>query len=118
MTNNDLKQIGALINEKLSSTEKRLREDLRALRKDMLASDEQVTNNIGDFIEKTLMPMINERFDAIDEKFDEKADKTDIDRIERKLDRILDTNFDHERRITDIESVSVVTHELKHRKSK
>ena len=79
------------------------------LKAELLASDKRVTDNVSNFIEETLLPMINERFD-------ETADKADIDRIERKLDRLIDTSLDHEQRIKEIESVPVVAHELKRRK--
>lgn len=44
---------------------------------------------------------------------DNMAEKSDINRIERKLDRLLDTGLDHENRIKAIEHVPVVTHQLK-----
>lgn len=112
MTNNDLKQLGALIDEKL---DKRLSITETRLREEITASSKEVKEDVGDFIEHTLMPLINQRFDTIDE---DKADKSDIDRIERKLDRLTSTDLDHEKRIRDIELVPVIAHELKHRKSK
>lgn len=122
MTNNDLKQIGELIDEKL---DKRLSVTETRLREEITASSKEVKEDIGDFIEHTLMPLLDERFDAIDERFnsiderlEEKAGKTDIDRIERKLDKLLDTDLDHEYRIKNIEAVPVIAHQLKHRKPK
>ncbi|MBI2086114.1 hypothetical protein HYT74_02115 [Candidatus Daviesbacteria bacterium] len=136
MTNNDLNQIGSLIDKKLSATEDRLKREIAlteerldkkissteeklkieissveermnkeidATKEELLASDKKIMVDIGTFMEDTLFPMI-----------DEKADKSDIDRIERKLDRVLDASLDHGRRIKDIESVPVVAHDLKH----
>ncbi|TSC64605.1 MAG: Uncharacterized protein G01um101493_85, partial [Microgenomates group bacterium Gr01-1014_93] len=62
---------------------------------------------VGQFVEDHLVPMI-----------EEKADKSDIDRLESKLDRVIDTSLDHESRIRDIEQVSVVAHELRLKKAK
>lgn len=126
MTNNDLNQIGALMDKKLKTLEGELKKKISAteekldkkislveekLRTEMLVSDKRVTDNISSFMEDTLLPWINNRFD-------ETADKADIERIERKLDRVIDTNQDHERRIKDIESVPVVACELKRKKPK
>ena len=125
----------AKISLKISSTEERLKTEMHAsdkslkaellasdaglkaemiasnksLKAELLTSDKRVTDNVSNFIEETLLPMINERFD-------ETVDKADIDRIERKLDRLIDTSLDHEQRIKEIESVPVVAHELKRRK--
>lgn len=111
MTNNDLKQLETLMDKKLTSVEIRLKEEI-------LNSGKRIIDNIGNFMEETLLPMINERFNAVEEELDTKADKTDIDRIERKLDRLVDTDLDHEHRIKDIESIPVIAHELKRRKTK
>lgn len=122
MTSDNLNQIGALIDKKLTSTEEklkkeissveeRLEEKLTAVKDELLTSDKRTKDDIGSFMEDTLLPMIYDRLD-------EMADKADVDRIERKLDKVFDTNLDHERRITDIESVPVIAHELKHRKPK
>lgn len=83
MTTNDLKQIGDLIDKKLTATEVRLK-------KEVLTSDKRIMVDIGSFMENTLFPMLNE-------KIEEKADKADIDRLERKLDRVLDKNLNHDR---------------------
>lgn len=98
MTNDDLKQIDTIMDKKLTAAEARLKEE------------------IGNFMEDTLLPLINERFDAVDERLEETA--ADIGRIDRKFDRLLDANLDHERRIKNIESIPVIAHELKRRKHK
>ncbi|MDO8618971.1 MAG: hypothetical protein Q7R49_03425 [Candidatus Daviesbacteria bacterium] len=103
MTQDDINQIDELLNkrldEKLAASEQRLEEKL-------LASEQRTTKDIGNFIEENLLPQLAD-----------KADKTDIDRLERKLDRSLDTGLDHEKRLKDIEQVSVVAHELKIKKA-
>lgn len=133
MTNDDLKNIGTLmdtklkglsvvIKEEVSASEKRLRKDLskteqklkkeisaseQRLRGEISASDSHVMTDIGQYMEDNLFPMI-----------DEKADKTDIDRLERKLDRVIDVSKDYEIRIKDIERIPVIANELKFKKLK
>jgi hypothetical protein len=84
MANLTLTQIGRILDEKLAASEKR------------------VIGEVGKFIEDHLFPMI-----------EEKADKTDIDRIERKLDRAIDTGLDHESRIKTIEQLPSIAHQIK-----
>lgn len=55
------------------------------LKIEITSSGSRIMTDIGKFMEDHLFPMI-----------EEKADKTDIDRIERKLDRVIDTGLDHE----------------------
>lgn len=63
----------------------------------------QLMADIGMFMEDHLFPMI-----------EEKADKTDIDRLERKMDHISDKINGHDNRIKRIELTPTVAHELKH----
>ena len=133
MNNTDLKQIVYLMDNKLkgfrgvvreeisksekrlggeiSASEKRLQKDLsqteQKLKEEISASDRRVMGDIGQFMEDNLFPMI-----------DEKADKSDIDRLERKLDRVIDTNLGYDQRFRDIERVPVIAHELKFKKPK
>lgn len=72
------------------------------LDKKLKASEKKVIGEIGKFIEDQLFPMI-----------EEKADKSDIDRIERKLDKVLDTGLDHEGRIKAIEQIPSIAHQIK-----
>lgn len=60
MTDQDLKKIRTIVKEEAGSAELR------------------IVGEIGKFLEDHLLPIL-----------DQKADKTDIDRIERKLDRVL-----------------------------
>lgn len=109
VTNNDLAKIGVLmdqkfkdfgvvVDEKLASSEQRLKEEISA-------SEKRIMNDMGDFIDHSLLPQIKE-----------KADKSDIDRLERKMDRALDNNMKQNRRLDSIESVPVIAHELKLKK--
>ena len=100
MNDDDFQRISKLFDEKLAVSEERLK-------KHTTDSVKQLSTDVGDFIAENLFPMI-----------EEKADKTDIDRLERKLDRVLDKSIDHEHRIKDIEQVPVVAHELRFKKSK
>lgn len=84
MADNNLTQISNLLDEKLAASEKR------------------VIGEVGKFIEDHLFPMI-----------EEKADKSDIDRIERKLDRVIDTGLDHENRIKTIEQLPSIAHQMR-----
>lgn len=84
MADDNLTQIGNLLDEKLEASEKR------------------IIGELGKFMEDYLFPMI-----------EEKADKTDIDRIERKLDRAIDTGIDHGNRIKAIEQIPSIALQIK-----
>ena len=84
MNEDYLKKITNLLDEKLAASEKRLNED------------------IGNFIEMNLLPQLGE-----------KADKSDIDRLERKLDKALTKDLEQDQRLTEIESLPAIAHELK-----
>lgn len=137
MTKDDLHQIDELLkkrlNEEISASEQRLKEEIsvtehslqdqistsekrligqisvteQSLREEIHISDGRVMTDIGSFMEDNLFPMI-----------EKKADKSDINRLERKLDKSVDTNLDHERRIKDIEQIPMVAHELKIKRAK
>lgn len=47
---------------------------------------------------------------------DQKVDKTDIDRIKRKLDRVLAKDLEQDHRLDRIESLPTIAHELKSKK--
>lgn len=108
MTTDDLKQFRTVIKQEVTSI---IQEQISAsedrLKKHTTESVKQLSDDVGNFIGENLIPMI-----------EEKADKSDIDRLERKLDRVLDTSIDHESRIKDIERIPVVAHELKVKKHK
>lgn len=130
MNNDDLKklrtvikeEVTSVVEEKLTASEQRSKKGLttleqrlkreitsseQRLREEISASEKRVMADIGEFMEDNLFPMI-----------EEKADKSDIDRIERKLDKVLDRSLDHETRIKVIEQVPAVAHELKLKRSR
>ncbi|MBI3486238.1 hypothetical protein HY025_04865 [Candidatus Daviesbacteria bacterium] len=87
MNDDDLKKIGKLIDDRLDSTEQR------------------ILTEIGTFVEDQILPAI-----------DAKADKSDIDRLERKLDHFAAQVTDHNQRLNDLESLPTIAHELKKKK--
>ena len=122
MNSDDFKKIKTIVKEEVSASEKRLRKDLskteQKLKKEISASEQRlrgeisasansVMTDIGQYMEDNLFPMI-----------DEKADKTDIDRLEGKLDRLINASKDYEIRIKDIERIPVIANELKFKKLK
>lgn len=90
--------INKRLDEKLAAFEERLK-------KHTTESVKQLSADVGDFIGENLLPMI-----------EEKADKSDIDRLERKLDRVIDTSIDYGSRIKDIEQIPAIAHELRAKK--
>ena len=129
MNDNDIKKLRGVIREEVASvvkkevsaSEQRLNQRLdnrvalvgesliQKLEKSILSTEQrlevkikQLGNDIGDLISKELLPQIAE-----------KADKTDIERLERKIDRAFDKDMDQDRRLDRIESVPIVALELK-----
>lgn len=79
------------LNKKIQGTEQRLNKRIKTTEQRLNKKIVQTSTDIGEFMEKSLFPML-----------DEKADKSDIDRIENKLDRVIDITASHERRIKDL----------------
>lgn len=118
MNDADFKKISQIIDEKLGATEKRLETSLnerleatfdeklagseKRLREEISGSEKRVIKGFVDFVSDQLMPVI-----------DEKADKTDIDRIERKLDYYNARTMENTHRLDVVESLPTVAHELK-----
>ena len=102
MTDEDLKKVGDLFDEKLEASEKRV---LGVVKEEIAGSEKRILSDIGDFVSENLVPQI-----------EEKADKTDIDRLERKMDRILDNDIETKTRLDEIETIPVIAHELKIKK--
>lgn len=93
-------RVVVIVDERVTASEKRLEQKIKA-------SEEKMISEVAKFISNDILPQL-----------DEKADKSDIERLERKLDRALDMSIDHESRIKNIERIPVIAHELKSRKSK
>lgn len=116
MNKSDLHEIRGVIKEEVSQivknevtqiVDERVTASERKLEQKIKASEEKIISEVAKFISDDILPQI-----------DEKADKTDIERLERKLDRSLDMSIDHESRIKEIEHISVIAHQLKFKKSK
>lgn len=116
MTTDDLKQIRGVIKEELSYVEERLEQKIegvserltfvkKELEQKIEESGKSVMSDIAQFMDDQIAPMI-----------DEKADKTDIERLERKLDLNLSKNLEQDHRLSKLESVPLIAHELKIRK--
>ena len=121
MTDEEIKKLGVFIDSRLgefrdeikgsiSVSEKNLRDKLgnsisaseKSLQQEISASENKIVKDLVNFVSDQLIPII-----------DEKADKTDIDRLERKLDFYIDGSLDLKTRVGDIESLPTVAHELK-----
>lgn len=101
MTKKDLSQIKQLLNENNQIFDYKLK-----------ASESRVLGEIGKFISDNLLPAL-----------DEKADKTDVarlearfDQLEGKVDRFIDKSQDHENRIKAIEQVPTIAYVLSNSK--
>lgn len=98
------------LKEEIATTRGELREEIAATRnglrgeikEEIVASENRVIQGILEFFRDHVMPVI-----------DENAGKTDVERIERKLDRYIDKTIDLESRVDDIELLPIVAHELK-----
>lgn len=105
------KNLRAFVGDSISASEKSLRGEIdsveNSLRQEILASEKRVVKGFVDFVSDSLMPLI-----------DDKAGKTDIDRIEHKLDNLSARTMESSHRLDVIESIPVIAHELKIRRSK
>ena len=89
VTNDDLKQIGKLLDEKLTSQK------------------EEVIDEMVGLMEEHLFP-----------RFEKMAEKSDIERIERRLDSLAVTVGTREEKIQDMEAIGAIAHQLKVSKKK
>lgn len=115
MTNNDLNQISKLLDEKLTTTEKRLKTEIANTEKNLRSeittaiteSEGNIIEEIAGFMEMHILP-----------KLKEQADKSAIDRCERRIDHLADKVGEHDVRLKDVESIPVIAHQLKIKKAK
>lgn len=102
MNDEDLKKFRKVVQEEI----KVVREEIGAVRKEIrteiTASERRILkvmsegfNGVGEFMENSIFP-----------ELEKKADKSDIDRLETKLDK-------NSARLDSIESIPVIAHELK-----
>ena len=89
VTNDDLKQIGKLLDEKLTSQK------------------EEVIDEMVGLMEEHLFP-----------RFEKMAEKSDIERIERRRDSLAVTVGTREEKIQDMEAIRAIAHQLKVSKKK
>lgn len=82
-------------------------QDFQKIGKLISNSEVRIIGEVGKFIEDSLLPVL-----------EQKADKSDIDRLERKLDRIAGQVTDHEQSLKQIKSIPVIAHTLKIKRSK
>lgn len=106
MGDNDLKKIRSVIREEIASTEQRLEKRIttteQRLRKDIISTEQRIIGEVGKFVEDQLLSQL-----------EEKADKADIGRLERKFDHFASGVNDHDNRLSNIESIPAIAHELK-----
>ncbi len=91
-------------------------EDLKKIGDLITDSEKRLVIEVSNFVNNTILPQLDEKSDKADLEF--LASKTDIDRLERKLDRIFDKDLEQDQRLGDLESISLVAHELKLKKHK
>ena len=60
--------------------------------------------------------IIQPELEEIRKELVSKADKSDIDRLERKMDRIIDKDIVQEKRLDRIESIPAIAHEVRLKK--
>lgn len=131
MTNDDLKQIDKLLVKRFTAQDKKFDKRFEAqdkrfdaidqrfeavdqrfndqdkkfetiLEKRLISQKEEIVEEIAAFMNENLFPYL-----------DKLAHKSDVERIERRLDAMSNQVGDHEVRIEDIERVPVVAHQLK-----
>lgn len=112
MTSSEKRMLGKITSserkmlDKMTSGEKRMLGKITSGEKRVLDKMDQqerrILTDIGVYLEDQLFPML-----------EEKADKTDIDRLERKIDNISTNLIDSEKRISNIESLPIIAHQLK-----
>lgn len=106
MSDEDLNQIRTIIREEVSSAVRgEVSSAEQRLEQKIEESGKNIIRDLGQFMEEQLFPMI-----------EEKADKSDIERLERKLDVFSAKVANQDTRIKDIESLPAVAHELKLKK--
>lgn len=114
-------EVATTVKQEISESETRLRitikEDVAStVKKEVAESEtrlrimvnEEITaseGRIGQFLEERVIPLI-----------DQKADKTDIDRLERKLDVQSVETMKHRHRLDTLEALPAIAHELKSKK--
>jgi hypothetical protein len=92
--NQQEQRLSKVIDEKINGSEKRLTDAIQT-------EGKAVRQEIGDFIYQNLLPQLGE-----------KADKSDIDKLERKVDNFTVRNMENSSRLDKIENLPAIAHEL------
>lgn len=90
--------MGTSIQESESRMTGRIESAIQRSEKKIGLKLEQLSNDIAEMVDNTILPMIAE-----------KADKSDIERLERKLDRVIDKVSEHDLEINKIKSQVIVS---------
>lgn len=90
-------------------------DDLKKIGKLILDSEERIITEMGSFVNDTILPQIEEKADKSD--LENLATKDDINRVERKLDRVTGNDMVQNKRLSDIESIPTIALQLKIKKS-
>ncbi|MFH0936743.1 MAG: hypothetical protein V1808_00405 [Candidatus Daviesbacteria bacterium] len=86
--------------------------DFLKMKKLITGSEDGIVKEVGKFVNDILLPQLEEKADKNDmEKLGSR-----LDSIDRKLDRSLDKDIEQDQRLSKIESVPAVAHELKLKK--
>src|SRR3989344_4705574 len=88
-------EVGTTVKQEISESEARLR---TMVKEEITASE----GRIGQFLDERVITLI-----------EKKADKTDTDRLERKLDNNISRTMEQDHRLDTLESLLTIAHKLK-----
>jgi len=91
-------EVGTTVKQEISESEARLR---TMVKEEITASE----GRIGQFLDERVITLI-----------EKKADKTDTDRLERKLDNNISRTMEQDHRLDTLESLPTIAHKLKGKK--
>lgn len=128
MTDEDVNKIGGMVDSKLETFREDLKGDIDSALEPV---KDRLSNVEGHFNDpKTGLKRINQKLDALWDQTVRLTEDTEevkntvnkleggVDRMDRKLDRVIDTNIDYGNRVEDIEQIPVIAHELKLKRHK
>lgn len=102
MIDEALVKIRTAVKDEVLASEQRMR---LVIKDEVVTSEKRVLNEIGKFMEDQLIPQL-----------EEKADKADIERLERKFDHFSAKVIEHDKTLNDIKAIPVIAHALKPKK--
>lgn len=122
MTQDDLKQIDALFDKRFKSQnqkfDKRFTESENRFDKKLENLEERLNQKIKTSADEVIEGIADMLNDSVFPKLSKMAEKSDIERVERRLDAISNEVGNHAVRIKAIEQIPAVAHELKRSKKK